>query len=154
MHLKNKHVIPMPRKYNNRSTHFILHDDGTFDVYIDKKFKECGLYEETPDTIELNYYKDSAIFQKEEGCLISENHRIWLEDRVISVPGGILNNGIFIANCQNEVVSDFENFINEDYINGSRVEEIIGELRVRAQREEEIDFTNTLIEGEKKETEG
>ena len=42
------------------------------------------------------------MFKKEEGCLISENFRIWIEDRVISVPGGILNNGIFIANCDNE----------------------------------------------------
>lgn len=92
----------MPRKYSNRTTHFILHDDGTFDVYINKKFKDCGLYEETLDTVKLNYYKHSSIFEKDEGCLISENCRIWIEDRIISVPGGILNNGIFIANCDSE----------------------------------------------------
>ena len=91
----------MPRKYSNRTTHFILHDDGTFDVYINKKFKYCGLYEETLDTVKLNYFKDSAMFKKDEGCLISENFKIWIEDRIISVPGGILNNGVFIANCDN-----------------------------------------------------
>lgn len=89
----------MPRKYANKTTHFILHDDGTFDVYINKKFKECGLYEETLDTVKLNYFKHSSIFQKEEGCLISENCRIWIEAGIINVPGGILNNGVFIANC-------------------------------------------------------
>ncbi len=92
----------MPRKYSNRTTHFILHDDGTFDVYINKKFKDCGLYEETLDTVKLNYYKHLSIFKKDEGCLISENCRIWIEDRIISVPGGTLNNGVFIANCDNE----------------------------------------------------
>ena len=89
----------MPRKYTNKTTQFILHDDGTFDVYMNKKFKECGLYEETLDTVKLNYFKHSSIFQKEEGCLISENCRIWIEDRVINVPGGTLNNGVFVANC-------------------------------------------------------
>ncbi|WP_410507492.1 hypothetical protein RSJ42_11815 [Methanosarcina hadiensis] len=88
----------MPRKYSNKTTHFVLHDDGTFDVYINKKFKECGIYEETPDTVKLDYYKHTSIFQKEEGCLISENFRIWIEDRVMNVPGGILNNGVFVAN--------------------------------------------------------
>lgn len=88
----------MPRKYTNKTTHFILHDDGTFDVYMNKKFKECGLYEETLDTVKLDYYKHSSIFQKEEGCLISENYRVWIENRIMSVPGGILNNGVFIAN--------------------------------------------------------
>lgn len=92
----------MPRKYANKTTHFVLHDDGTFDVYIDKKFKECGLYEETLDTVKLNYFNDSSVFKKEEGCLISENYRVWIEDRIINVPGGILNNGIFIADCDNE----------------------------------------------------
>ncbi len=80
----------MPRKYTNKTTHFILHDDGTFDVYINKKFKECGLYEETLDTVKLDYYKHSSTFTKEEGCLISENYRIWLEDRILSVPVGDL----------------------------------------------------------------
>lgn len=88
----------MPRKYTNKTTSFILHDDGTFDVYINKKFKECGLYEETLDTVILNYYKHSSIFQREEGCLISENYRIWIEEGIINVPGGVLNNGVFIAN--------------------------------------------------------
>ncbi|MDQ1254470.1 MAG: hypothetical protein QG646_3719 [Euryarchaeota archaeon] len=90
----------MPRKYINKTTHFILHDDGTFDVYINKKFKDCGLYEETPDTVKLDYFKHSSIFIKDEGCLISENCRIWLEDRMISVPGGILNNGVFIPHSE------------------------------------------------------
>ena len=90
----------MPRKYINKTTHFILHDDGTFDVYVNKKFKDCGLYEETPDTVKLDYFKHSSTFIKEEGCLISENCRIWLEDRMISVPGGILNNGVFIPNSE------------------------------------------------------
>lgn len=88
----------MPRKYSNKTTHFVLHDDGTFDVYINKKFKECGIYQETLDTVKLNYYKHTSTFQKEEGCLISENYRIWIEDRIMNVPGGILNNGVFIAN--------------------------------------------------------
>ena len=88
----------MSRKYSNKTTHFVLHDDGTFDVYMNKKFKECGIYEETPDIIKLDYYKHTSIFQKEEGCLISENCRIWVEDRIMNVPGGILNNGDFIAN--------------------------------------------------------
>ena len=92
----------MSRKYSNKTTHFVLHDDGTFDAYINKKFKECGLYEETPDTVILNYYKHSSTFQKEEGCLISENFRIWVEDRVINVPGGTFNNGVFVANLDNE----------------------------------------------------
>jgi hypothetical protein len=92
----------MPRKYSNKTTHFILHDDGTFDVYINKKFKDCGLYEETLDTVTLNYYKHTSIFNKDEGCLISENCRIWIEDRIICVPGGILNNGVFVANCNDE----------------------------------------------------
>jgi hypothetical protein len=92
----------MPRKYTNRTTHFILHDDGTFDVYINKKFRECGLYEETQDIVKLDYYKHSSVFIKEEGCLISENCRIWIEDRIMNVPGGILNNGVFIADCDNE----------------------------------------------------
>lgn len=153
----------MPRKYTNRTTHFILHDDGTFDVYINKKFKECGLYDETPDSITLDYYKDSAIFEKEEGCLISENYRIWLEDRIINVPGGILNNGIFVADPKAE--NDFpekKDYFNEDYVTGSKVEEIIGDIRIREHKEERkeetkketTDFTNSLIEGEKKETEG
>jgi hypothetical protein len=89
----------MPRKYTNKTTQFVLHDDGTFDVYMNRKFKECGLFEETLDTIILNYFKHSSIFQKEEGCLVSENYRIWIEDGVRNVPGGILNNGVFIANC-------------------------------------------------------
>lgn len=88
----------MPRKYSNKTTHFILHDDGTFDVYMNKKFKVCGRYEETLDTVKLDYYKHTSIFMKEEGCLISENYRIWVEDRILSVPGGILNNGVFIPN--------------------------------------------------------
>jgi hypothetical protein len=92
----------MPRKYANKTTHFVLHDDGTFDVYINKKFKECGLYEETPDTVILNYFKHSSTFQKEEGCLISENCRIWLEDGIINVPGGTLTNGVFTANLDSE----------------------------------------------------
>lgn len=92
----------MPRKYSNRTTHFILHDDGTFDVYINKKFKDCGIYEETQDTVKLNYFKDSALFKKDEGCLISENFRIWIEDRTMNVPGGILKNGVFISNCDSE----------------------------------------------------
>ena len=41
------------------------------------------------------------MFKKDEGCLISENLRIWIEDKIISVPGGILNNGVFVANCDN-----------------------------------------------------
>lgn len=90
----------MPRKYINKTTHFILHDDGTFDVYVNKKFKDCGLYEETLDTVKLDYFKHSSTFIKEEGCLISENCRIWLEDRMISVPGGIVNNGVFIPNSE------------------------------------------------------
>ncbi len=153
----------MPRKYTNRTTHFILHDDGTFDVYINKKFKECGLYEETPDSVTLYYHKDSAIFEKEEGCLISENYRIWLEDRIINVPGGILNNGIFVADpkAKNDI-PEKKDYFNEDYVTGSKVEEIIGDIRIREHKEERkeetkketTDFTNSLIEGEKKETEG
>ena len=92
----------MPRKYSNKTTHFILHDDGTFDVYMNKKYKECGLYEETPDTLKLDYYKHSSIFQKEEGCLISENGRIWMEDGIINVPNGILDNGLFIVKNDSE----------------------------------------------------
>jgi hypothetical protein len=104
----------MSRKYSNDTTCFILHDDGTFDAYMNNKFKECGLYEENPDTVVLNYYKHSSIFQKEEGCLISENCRIWVEDRVMSVPGGTLNNGVFIANsdCGEYYPKDIDGRIN------------------------------------------
>lgn len=91
----------MPRKYTNNETYFILHDDGTFDVYINKKFKECGLYEETLDTVKLDYFKHSSTFKKEEGCLISGNYRIWIEEGIINVPGGILTNGVFTADSEN-----------------------------------------------------
>ena len=53
-------------------------------------------------------------------------------------------------------------YFNEDYVTGSKVEEIIGDIRISEHKEERkeetkketTDFTNSLIEGEKKETEG